>query len=127
MAVEPGSIVQGTVTRITTFGAFVALPDNLTGMVHISEVDESFVQDISAFLKIGDSVSVKVLGIDDSNRISLSIRKARPESSPPEMPLRRQQSNENFDEMVSHFMKDSEERLLDVRRALRQKRGYSRR
>ena len=71
-----GSIVEGKVTGITKFGAFVALPDGKSGLVHISEIAYSYVNEVSDFLKVGQQVKVKVIGIDDSNRINLSIKKA---------------------------------------------------
>lgn len=71
-----GSIVEGKVTGITKFGAFVSLPDGKSGLVHISEIAYSYVNEVSDFLKEGQQVKVKVIGIDESNRINLSIKKA---------------------------------------------------
>ena len=71
-----GSIVEGKVTGITKFGAFVALPDGKSGLVHISEIAYSYVKEVSDFLQEGQQVKVKVIGIDESNRINLSIKKA---------------------------------------------------
>ena len=75
MDLTVGAIVEGKVTGITKFGAFVALPENKSGMVHISEVASSFVNDIKDFLQEGQQVKVKITDIDAENkRISLSIR-----------------------------------------------------
>ena len=71
-----GSIVEGKVTGITKFGAFVSLPEGKSGLVHISEIAYSYVNEVSEFLKEGQEVKVKVIGIDESNRINLSIKKA---------------------------------------------------
>lgn len=71
-----GSIVEGKVTGITKFGAFVSLPGGKSGLVHISEIAYSYVSEVSEFLKEGQEVKVKVIGIDESNRINLSIKKA---------------------------------------------------
>jgi len=71
-----GSVVEGKVTGITKFGAFVSLPGGKSGLVHISEIAYSYVSEVSEFLKEGQDVKVKVIGIDDSNRINLSIKKA---------------------------------------------------
>ena len=71
-----GSILEGKVTGITKFGAFVSLPDGKSGLVHISEIAYSYVNEVSDFLKEGQQVKVKVIGIDQSNRINLSIKKA---------------------------------------------------
>lgn len=76
MALVVGSIVDGKVTGLTKFGAFVELPEGKTGMVHISEVAQTFVKEISEFLTVGQEVKVKVLTIDEAGKISLSIKKA---------------------------------------------------
>ena len=63
-----GSIVDGKVTGITKFGAFVALPEGRSGLVHISEIAYSYVNEVSDHLKEGQEVKVKVIGIDQNNR-----------------------------------------------------------
>ena len=73
---EIGSIVEGKVTGLTGFGAFVSLPDGSSGMVHISEVSTSFVKDIKDHLSEGQNVKVKIININDDGKISLSIKKA---------------------------------------------------
>ena len=83
MNFEVGSIVEGKVTGIKPFGAFVALNDNVQGLVHISEVSHGFVKDINDALSVGDVVSVKVLSVDeDSKKISLSIRPTQEAPAP---------------------------------------------
>lgn len=77
MAIEVGMILEGKVSGITKFGAFVDLPDSKTGMVHISEVAPTFVNEINDFVKMGQTVKVKVLTVDE-NKISLSIKQALP-------------------------------------------------
>ena len=79
MDLTVGAIVDGKVTGITKFGAFVALPENKSGMVHISEVASSFVNDIKDFLQEGQQVKVKTINIDQQGRINLSIKKAQPQ------------------------------------------------
>ena len=76
-----GSVVEGKVTGITKFGAFVSLPGGKSGLVHISEIAYSYVSEVSEFLQ---EVKVKVIGIDESNRINLSIKKA---TEPPPKPV----------------------------------------
>ena len=73
-----GSILDGKVTGITKFGAFVALPEGKSGLVHISEIAYSYVNQVSDHLKEGQEVKVKVIGIDQSNRINLSIKQVTP-------------------------------------------------
>ncbi len=79
MQLEAGGIYEGKVTGITKFGAFVTFEGGQTGMVHISEVAPVFVNEIKDFLSEGQTVKVKVLGISEEGKISLSIKKALPE------------------------------------------------
>ena len=76
---EVGSIIEGKVTGITKFGAFVELDDGAVGMVHISEISQSYVNDISEHLKENQIVKVKVLNVGDDGKISLSIKRALPQ------------------------------------------------
>ena len=78
-----GSILEGKVTGITKFGAFVSLPEGRSGLVHISEIAYSYVNEVSDHLQEGQQVKVKVIGIDDNNRINLSIKKV---TEPPARP-----------------------------------------
>ena len=86
MGIEVGSILEGKVTGITKFGAFVSLPGNRSGLVHISEIAYSYVNDVHDHLSEGQEVKVKVIGVDANNRINLSIKQALP---PPPRPERR--------------------------------------
>ena len=88
MELEIGSIYEGKVTGITKFGAFVLLPMGKSGMVHISEVANTFVDDINNYLKEGQTVSVKLVAIDEQGRINLSIKKALPQQEQPARPPR---------------------------------------
>ena len=78
MQVEVGAVVEGTVTGITKFGAFVSLPDGRSGLVHISEIANTYVNDVNEFLKLGDKVKVRVLAVTPDGKINLSIKKAEP-------------------------------------------------
>ena len=78
MQVEVGAVVEGTVTGITKFGAFVSLPDGRSGLVHISEIANTYVSDVNEFLKLGDKVKVRVLAVTPDGKINLSIKKAEP-------------------------------------------------
>jgi S1 RNA binding domain protein len=77
MAIELGSKLEGKVTGITHFGAFVLLPGNVTGLVHISEIADTYVKDINDHLKVNDEVTVKVINVDKDGKIGLSIRQAK--------------------------------------------------
>jgi len=74
MELTVGTILEGKVKSITNFGAFVALPENKTGMVHISEVANSYVSDIRAHLTEGQDVKVVVIG-NENGKINLSIKR----------------------------------------------------
>jgi len=77
MGIEVGSIVEGKVVRIKPFGAIVLIDENTQGLVHISHISGSFVQDINEHVAVGDVVNVKVLSIDAANnRLALSIKEA---------------------------------------------------
>ena len=110
MSFEVGQILEGTVSGITKFGAFISLPGGKTGMVHISEIDDSYVTDIHKYLKQNDRVKVKVLAVDERGKISLSIRRA-------------QEPSMSFEERLAKFLKDSEGRLQDIKKNRESKRG----
>jgi S1 RNA binding domain protein len=143
LSIEVGSKVQGKVTGITNFGAFVELPGGTTGLVHISEVADSYVKDVNDHLKVGDQIEVKVISEKDG-KTALSIKKAidRPEgqqtSSYSQRPPRqgrdsgnskdfRSKSNfkpkENFEDKMLKFLKTSEENLSSLKRNTETKRG----
>ena len=127
---EAGSIVEGKVTRITNFGAFVELEEGKVGLIHISEVAEVYVNDVRDFLSEGDKVQVKILSID-GNKIALSLKQAKPK--PPETESFKQrrgdfrkpqrQLSASFEDKLSKFLKDSDERLTDLKRKTDSKRG----
>ena len=113
--IEVGQIVDGKITRIKPFGAIVLLPDNSQGLVHISHVASSYVQDINDFINVDDEVKVKVLSIDpETNKISLSMKEAAPRSGPTEgyygKPTRAADSNSTFEEKFKEWQKISNER-----------------
>lgn len=92
--VEIGNVVDGVVTGITNFGAFISLPDGKTGLCHISEIADSYVKNVSEHLKETQQVKVKVISVDDKGKVSLSIRQAEPklESNDAATPSARPQS-----------------------------------
>ena len=90
MSIEVGSIVDGVVSGITNFGAFINLPENKVGLVHISEVADVYVKDVNDFLKEQDKVKVKILSVDDKGKIALSVKQAQ-EKKPEERPQQREQ------------------------------------
>lgn len=78
MAFEVGQIVEGKVTGIMNYGAFVDLGEGVSGMVHISEVAPTYVKEIKDHLTVGQEVKVKILAVDEKGKISLSIKQAMP-------------------------------------------------
>ena len=141
MAVEIGAILEGKVTGITNFGAFVEFPDKTTGMVHISEVSSSFIKDIHEKLSEGDTVKVKVIDINEKGKIALSIKKALPKEEEPkpkhsDRPRRSQpqvwtgtQRTEpekmSFEDMMARFKTVSDEKMSDLKKNSAAKRGTS--
>lgn len=142
MSIEVGSKLQGKVTGITNFGAFVELPEGSTGLVHISEVADNYVKDINDHLKVGDEVEVKVINVEKDGKIGLSIKKAKERSEQPKQqqsysPRSRQggprqgRANDNrnhnraesFEAKMARFLKDSEDRLSSLKRHTESKRG----
>ncbi|QBP18868.1 S1 domain-containing RNA-binding protein [Acetilactobacillus jinshanensis] len=102
MEIKVGAKVSGKVTGITSFGAFVTLADGKTGLVHISEISDKFIKDIHGVLKIGDTVTVKVLKIGDDGKISLSMKRALPESERKEYFKKRREHNHERHEHGEH-------------------------
>ncbi|EGO64546.1 S1 RNA-binding domain-containing protein [Acetonema longum] len=124
MSIEIGSVVEGVVTGITNFGAFVELPGGKVGLVHISEVADVYVRDVKDFLKEQDKVKVKVLSIDDRGKIGLSIKQLQAPRTPANEPRRQGRPNTvSFEDKLNKFLKDSDERLMDLRRNTESKRG----
>lgn len=150
-----GSILEGKVTGITKFGAFVSLPENKSGLVHISEIANSFVNDVHDFLHEGDTVKVLVLS-NENGKINLSIKKALPQESRPaprgprpiSRPAPRPAGTEgpnrgfsprgsqqvlqptgdlSFEDKLKQFMSASDSKISDLNRNIDGKRGGSRR
>ncbi len=134
MALEVGSIVEGKVSGITGFGAFVNLPDKKTGLVHISEIARDYVKDIHEHLTVGQTVKVKILTIEPGGKISLSIKKAvepKPKSvpfsgRPAEVTFSSGNSDMSFEDKMAKFKQSSDERMLDIKRNVESKRGSRR-
>ena len=121
MTLMAGNIVEGTVVNITNFGAFIEV-EGKTGLVHISEVADSYVKDIREHLSEQDKVKVKVISIDDNGKISLSIKQAnvqKKSAKPAEIDWKaneKKKTSANFEDIMSKFLKDSEERMQDVKK-----------
>ncbi|MGN0171254.1 MAG: S1 RNA-binding domain-containing protein [Acutalibacteraceae bacterium] len=144
MQFEVGSVLEGKITGITKFGAFVELEPGTTGMVHISEVANTYVKEIRDHVTEGQTVKVKVLSVGDDGKISLSIKKALPPAPrEPRQPARspgrpggfewqsassRRSGSESFEDMMSRFKQTSDEKMSDLKRSMDGKHGgFSRR
>jgi S1 RNA binding domain protein len=134
MTIELGAKLEGKVTGITHFGAFVDLSGGVTGLVHISEIADNYVKDVNDHLKIGDVVTVKVINVDKDGKIGLSIRKAVDKPASPERtggfrddrggrPRSAGYAKSSFEEKMSRFLKDSEERISSLKKHTESKRG----
>ena len=138
MALEIGSVVEGKITSIAKFGAFVLLPEGKSGLVHISEIANAFVSDVNEFVQVGQSVKVRVLNISEDGKINLSIKRAEEQSAaaparPPRAPRRPESErprenaaprmgevaprseNQEFEDKLKKFMQESEGRIADNR------------
>ena len=134
MSLEVGAVLEGKVTGITKFGAFVSLPDDKVGMVHISEVAGTYVKEITDHLQENQIVRVKVLSVDEKGRIGLSVKQAMDgfqggraaRSGPQDRRANREPST--FEDMMLRFKQESEEKISDLKRGVESKRGgFSRR
>ena len=121
MSIEVGSKLQGKVTGITNFGAFVELEKGKTGLVHISEVADTYVKDINEFLSVGDEIKVKVINVEQDGKIGLSIKKAK--DKPARQRNTRGERPENFESKINRFLKDSEDRLASLKKHTESRRG----
>ena len=139
MEFEIGSILEGKVTGITSFGAFVSLPENKSGLVHISEIANTYVSNIRDHLTDGQTVKVKIIDIDKNGRINLSIKKAQeappkttsfnnrgaaPRRSPrpafsgaaqaASAPAPQKPAEQSFEDKLKQFMQDSDNKISGV-------------
>lgn len=119
MSVEAGTIVEGTVVKITHYGAFVELPDGKSGLVHISEIADTYVKDVRDYIREQEKVKVKVLGVNEKGKLDLSVKQALS----PEERAYRARAKSSFEDKLKAFIKESEERLLDLKRNTEAKRG----
>lgn len=121
MPLKVGEIVEGTVKTITNFGAFVDLGEGQTGLVHISEIADGYVKDVSEFLSPDQKVKVKVINVDEaSKKITLSIKKV---AETKHINEHQKKTEMSFEDRLSKFLKDSEERQSDVKRSFESKRS----
>lgn len=137
MQFKVGDILEGKVTGIKDYGVFVDLGDGKSGMVHISEVSRTYVNDINEHVKLGDVVKLKVLNIAEDGKIALSIKRALESDRPHDGENRRRERRPyqspakpdgsytwtpkkaepaSFEEMMSRFKQTSDEKFSDLKR-----------
>lgn len=134
MSLEIGAVLEGKVTGITKFGAFVSLPEGKNGLVHISEIANSYVSDVNEHVSIGQTVKVLVVSITPDGKINLSIKRAespapaarggyekrpaaeRPARTVSPQPQTEQSSGDkSFEDRLKKFMQESDSRIADNR------------
>ena len=132
MPIEEGKVVEGVVASITSFGAFIQLPEGKTGLVHISEIADTYVKDIKNYINEKDKVKVKILSVDQAGKINLSIKQAqerKKNTRPSEVDWNNESKKgqvESFEDRISKFLKDSDEKLQQLKKSTDSKRsgGY---
>ena len=131
MPLKQGEIVEGKVKRVAPFGAFVEV-NGETGLVHISEISIDYVQDINDYVKVGDSVKVKVMSLEEKGKINLSIKKVleegRKKSCRPaevDWSANSNKTNMSFEDMLSKFKQESDKKIssLKLTKEPRKRRG----
>lgn len=143
MQLEIGEIYGGTVSGMTDFGVFVTLENGKTGMVHISEVSNTYVKSIKDVITEGQEVKVKLLSINDNGKISFSIKQAMPKPEPSKKPHKPKNQNKpgnnvwngnkkdeqkgdlSFEDMMAKFKQVSDEKMSDLKRSKESKQGMN--
>ncbi len=134
MPFKVGDIVEGKITGVTNFGVFADIGEGVSGMVHISEVSRTFVNDIREHVKENDIVKMKILSIGEDGKIALSIKRALPpeknhdggfksnEHKAPAQPdnsfvwTAKKEEPASFEEMMNRFKQSSDEKFSDLKR-----------
>lgn len=123
MALKVGDIIEGKVNGVSKFGCFVDLEDGESGLVHISELSNKYVENIEDFVKKGDVVKAKVIEINDKGKIALSM-KALEEPSTPKF-IEEGPEDSPFEKLMSKFIKESNEKIQSINQRTSRRRGSS--
>ena len=141
MQLSVGTVVEGKVSKITNFGAFINIDGGGSGMVHISEVANTYVKDINEHLKVGDSVKAKVVAINENHKIALSIKALLPPEPKPQQSRDSRGPRGNntyvyqppkpytpatgdaFEDMMARFKRTSDDKMSDLSRVMDTRRG----
>lgn len=116
-----GDLVEIEVTGITDFGAFVRLPNKRSGLIHISQISDSFVKDINEYIKVGDKVKARILDISPDGKIQLSLKKEKETFT--SFPKGKTFKNSSFEEKMKKFLKQSQQRQADLKHNIETKQG----
>ena len=150
MEIKNGDIIEGKITGITKYGAFVKIAggekSEINGMIHISEIADGFIKDINELLKINQTVKAVVIGVNENGKFALSIKQIQKKDSPNEKtgitkkpvvkydnpeeyirPVKNQETSRSFEDMMNKFKKDSDEKMADLKQIEQKKNGMSRR
>ncbi|RKD26810.1 hypothetical protein BEP19_16580 [Ammoniphilus oxalaticus] len=134
--IEVGNIIEGTVVGVQPFGAFVSIGDSKQGLVHISQISSSYVEDIHQVIKVSDKVKVRVTEIKADGKISLTMRideeprarsgnrtpnRRRDDRGPGGGQRQAQNQKDDFESLMRRWMKNSEDRMGDLGKRERRK------
>lgn len=117
MKFQKGDAIEGKITGITKYGAFVEIDNESSGMIHISEISSAFVKDINEALKINQTVKAVVIGANENGKLALSIKQLPrgekiPKTDSPDKPA---ETHRSFEEMMNKFKRESEEKMSDIK------------
>jgi S1 RNA binding domain protein len=124
-AIEPGNVISVEVTNIADFGAFVRCENGEEGLIHISEVANEFVTNINKYVKLGENISVKVLGRNKKGKLEFSIKKVVDAKPKKALFIRSSSENKEFEDVLTKFLKRSDEKQVDIRRNMKKKQGIT--
>jgi S1 RNA binding domain protein len=142
METDVGSIVEGVVVEVVKYGAFVKMRNGRTGLVHISQISNEFVREITDHISPGTRVMAKIVSIDDRGRVQLSLKNVPQDglsesggqegaaddsrSGAARRAIPRYQDareEDSFEKKLKMFMRQSEDRMVDIKRNIESKRG----
>ncbi len=146
MQLELGKVFEGKISKIMNYGAFVDFDGGASGMIHISEISKNYIKDINDHIKLGDIVKVKVIGIDDRNKVSLSLKDAQPDNQDSKLKSNNNKKYEQksyvprsfakpdppstgdaFEDLMNKFKKRSDDIQSDLKRISDPRKGTNRR
>jgi len=137
MQIRIGEIIEGKVTGITKYGAFISVNKETAGMIHISEISSEFIKDINGYLKLNQMIKAVVIGVNEDGKLALSIKQLQenkniePEEEAEEKPefagnAQNPASSRNFEDMLNKFKRESDEKMSDLKYLEQKRTGPSR-